>query len=97
MAPVDPARQARAFTLGLALFLTVTAPASAYVAVDLTPAGFGDSTAAGAAVGQQVGTGFEPGLGGGDHALLWSGTAASVIDLNPAGFDRSQAWGGPGA
>ena len=27
------------------------------------------------------------------HATLWSGTAASAIDLNPAGYDRSEAIG----
>jgi hypothetical protein len=30
---------------------------------------------------------------GSGHALLWTGTAASVVDLNPSGFDSSQAYG----
>jgi hypothetical protein len=27
------------------------------------------------------------------HAILWSGTAASAVDLNPSGYDRSIAFG----
>ena len=32
-------------------------------------------------------------VGGSGHALLWSGTAASVIDLHPTGFVSSQGYG----
>ncbi len=30
--------------------------------------------------------------GGTFHALLWSGSAASCVDLNPSGFTRSEAY-----
>jgi uncharacterized membrane protein len=39
----------------------------------------------------QVGGGLSP--TGKDHALLWNGTADSVTDLNPPGFDSSFAQG----
>jgi hypothetical protein len=32
-----------------------------------------------------------------DHALLWSGTAGSVVDLNPSGYGVSIAWGVSGS
>jgi hypothetical protein len=35
--------------------------------------------------------GFGPATGNITHALLWSGSAESVIDLNPSGFDSSTA------
>ena len=61
------------------------AAAADYLAIDLNPSGFLNSHALGVSGGQQVGDGF--GLAtGGTHALLWSGSAASVIDLNPSGF-----------
>jgi hypothetical protein len=39
----------------------------------------------------QVGAGTSSVLG--EHALLWSGTAASVVDLHPVGFAASRAGG----
>ena len=68
--------------------------------VNLHPVGFTYSKGLGVYGGQQVGYGsiyaygpFEtPGsYQTTDHALLWYGTAASVIDLHPAGFDASSA------
>ena len=61
-----------------------------YTAVDLTPAGFGKSQAFGVNGGQQVGHGYWNN-GYDNHALLWSGTAASAVDLNPAGFSLSES------
>ena len=46
--------------------------------IDLNPAGFSTSSALAAAGDLQVGYGD----GGGDKALLWSGTAASVVNLH---------------
>jgi hypothetical protein len=67
--------------------------------VDLHPSGFDESNAMGVSGGQQVGFGIvtggppflSPGWPG-YHALLWSGTAASVMDLHPSGFYQSQAY-----
>jgi hypothetical protein len=62
--------------------------------VDLTPAGGGETAHSTDGV-HQVGDGALPMIGG-DHALLWSGTAASVVDLHPtnlSGFVTSQAYG----
>jgi len=42
---------------------------------------------------QQVGYGSYLASGGNYHALLWNGSAASYIDLNPSGFDWSFAQG----
>ena len=54
--------------------------------------GFTNSHAYSVSGGQQVGYGtFSP--GGQFHALLWSGTAGSCVDLNPAGFYWSEAYG----
>src|SRR5438445_377774 len=65
-----------------------------YTAIDLTPPGFFYSHADGisGSGGQQVGQGHGAPTGGHLHALLWSGTPAAV-DLNPLGFDSSQAFG----
>jgi len=62
-----------------------------YVAVDLTPTGFVQSQAAGASNGAQVGFGFGASTFGAEHALLWSGIAASAVDLHPAGYQMSNA------
>jgi hypothetical protein len=61
--------------------------------VDLNPANLGiTSSTAGSISGiQQVGEGFSSGTGGNGHALVWSGTAASAVDLNPTGFTSSGA------
>jgi hypothetical protein len=74
---------------------------SAESVIDLHPRGFDTSQASAVAAGRQVGYGstsrqFE---GYGStlvHALLWSGTADSVVDLHtflPAGFRNSLAHG----
>jgi hypothetical protein len=55
-------------------------------AVNLNPAGSGESTAYAVAGGQQVGYAYSF-----QHAMLWTGSAASAIDLHPAGYTSSQA------
>ena len=67
-----------------------------YKAIILHPEGFYDSFAYSISSDQQVGEGWIPGSSG-DHALLWSGTANSVVDLHPSGFERSSASGISGA
>jgi len=74
---------------------------SADSAVDLNPAGFAESWAYGVGGGQQVGEGliyyYTQKKGGSYvsqyHAVLWTGSAASAVDLHPAGFTSSLAWG----
>jgi hypothetical protein len=65
---------------------------SAEKAVDLNPAGFTGSSALGVGGGQQVG--FAE-LGSGDlHAMVWSGTSQSALDLHkfvPSVFSSSAA------
>jgi len=67
--------------------------------VDLNPSGFnsGFSVSYARAIcgTQQVGDGHGPSTGTGspEHALLWTGTAASYVDLNPTGFTSSYAYG----
>jgi hypothetical protein len=67
-------------------------------AVDLNPTnlvGFDGSLAYAIGGGQQVGIGQGSSTGGlgVSHALLWSGTANSAVDLHPTGFDNSTAFG----
>jgi len=50
--------------------------------------GYAGSTAYGVSRGQQVGTGTVGSLG---HALLWTGSAQSVVDLHPSGFSETVA------
>ncbi|MGB7925063.1 MAG: hypothetical protein WCF57_17615 [Pyrinomonadaceae bacterium] len=69
---------------------------SAASAVDLTPLvlGFGAGRALGTDGTQQVGTGYTViGINAwsGPYAVLWSGTAASAVNLNPQGSIASQA------
>ena len=71
--------------------------------IDLHPAtGFLLSIAEGISGGQQVGHGSGPATGTTDfglwapHALLWSGSANSYVDLNPTGFEVSKAIGTSG-
>jgi hypothetical protein len=69
---------------------------SAASAVDLTPLvlGFGAGRALGTDGTQQVGTGYTIiGINAwsGPYAVLWSGTAESAVNLNPAGSMASQA------
>ncbi|MGA3068322.1 MAG: hypothetical protein ABSF29_15865 [Tepidisphaeraceae bacterium] len=67
------------------------------VAVDLNPPGFTSSfcgssdpgDAAGISGDQEVGSGVT--AGGATHALLWTGTAASFVDLNPPEASYSEA------
>jgi hypothetical protein len=69
------------------LFLAIgalTVPAHAqYTVVDLNPSSGYSGTMANGLGGSQVGQG---GVGVISHALLWSGTAASVIDLHPSAY-----------
>jgi uncharacterized membrane protein len=70
-------------------------------AIKLTPSGFGSSIALGICGTQQVGYGsnmayalpvLPPGLPAYfNHALLWTGTAESAVDLNPSGYSDSYA------
>ena len=66
-----------------------------YEAVVLEPSGFLWSEAFGVSAGQQVGEGTYGGgaTGINTHALLWSGTPESYVDLNPSGFSYSYAAG----
>jgi hypothetical protein len=67
-------------------------------AIDLTPTNLtgdfgGGFVAYGIGGGQEVGVGFSP-LGdpaGISHAILWSGSAASAVDLNPPGLNGTVA------
>ena len=67
--------------------------ATDYIAVDLNPSGFIEAYAEGISGSQQVGWGYGPATGGNDHALVWSGSAASAVDLHPSVFDNSFAYG----
>jgi hypothetical protein len=62
------------------------AQAPLFTAIDLHHPGFDYSYATGISGGQQVGF-------GGSHALLWRGSAASMVDLNPSGYSQSEAYG----
>lgn len=62
----------------------VAQPAQSYVVIDLSPAGSVGSSANGASGAQQAGSaGFVSGAGQTpvNHAVLWSGSGAGVIDL----------------
>jgi hypothetical protein len=63
-----------------------------YIAIDLTPSsGFSNFCGAfGVGGSEQVGRGSGSATGNNYHALLWSGSAASIVDLNPPGFSYSQ-------
>lgn len=71
----------------LAAFLSVCGAASGqtYQAVVLTPSNTTDSFAYGAGGGIGVGVAYGPSTGGNTHAFLWTGTAASGVNLNPIG------------
>ena len=79
--------------MGLVLGMAPPAAAISFTAIDLNPSGFTSSYATGVGGGQQVGYGFGATTGIYQHALLWTGTAASVVDLNPSGFTASEALG----
>ena len=73
---------------------------SAASLVDLHPSGFIESRATATSDGQQVGAGLPagskvpgPGVEVPYHALLWRGTANSVVDLHPKGFFMTYAQG----
>jgi len=59
-------------------------PAPPFTAIDLNPNEFTNSRAWGVSGGQQVGEGHDQATGK-RHALLWRGSAASVVDLYPSG------------
>jgi hypothetical protein len=72
--------------------------------VNLNPPSFASSQALGVSNGEQVGYGMTPGtsvgsdsrftfIQGGMHAVKWTGTASSFVDLNPVNFDASSANG----
>lgn len=79
-----------AIVAALIVFSIRSAQGTTYGFVDLTPSGF-TATAEGVSNGQQAGYGNV--LNSYAHALLWSGSAASAVDLNPAGFTQSFAYG----
>src|SRR5215210_4207854 len=73
------------YTLAAILGLLAAKPAAAHLwtVTNLHPAGASESYAGGVHAGQQVGS---VSFGGGFfRASLWTGTAASWVDLNPAG------------
>ena len=84
--------------LGLVISKTAAAAAPAYkVTVLLPPAGFGGVEVSGVSGASQVGSGTPLDCFHCRHALLWNGTAESVVDLHPSGFSWSQARGVSGA
>jgi len=73
------------------LIATNDARAVTYKATLLHPtSGYGRSAGFGVSGNTQVGFG-DPAVGDGPHALLWNGTAESVVDLHPTGFTQSIA------
>lgn len=74
------------------VFPAISSGAQQYHFIDLGPVGASDARALGASDGQQVGW-----SGAGQHAILWTGSAASATDLTPPGYASSYAtgvWGG---
>src|SRR5207302_5999566 len=64
-----------------------------YTVTDLTPAGYTGLFGYGIGGGLQVGSGT-PTSSSISHALLWSGTAGSVVDLHPSSYTGgSEAFG----
>ena len=79
------------FCVACMLFAATYGPASAgWTVINLHPTGASESEAYGVSGGQQVG---RAGVGGQHHAGLWSGTAASWVDLNALGSSNSVAYG----
>jgi len=65
--------------LALALVaVPLTAEAQTYTFIELSPSGFRSSQAWGISGGHEIGYGI---TATNEHALLWSGTAASAVDL----------------
>jgi hypothetical protein len=91
--------QLRAFFLATLICSTAHAavPAPAYKATLLHPSGgYTQSDAEGIFGTTIVGSGRGPNTGGNFSALMWNSSQDSVVDLTPAGFDRSTAsdiWG----
>src|SRR5947209_3735960 len=75
-----------------ALLSTGTARGATYNATVLNPTGFSDCFESAISGGQQGGYGFSP-TASHYHALLWSGSVASAVDLHPNGFDNSEVNG----
>jgi hypothetical protein len=77
------------------MVIAVVVPAAravTYTATLLHPNGFASSTASGASGAIQAGVGHLPGNDFfNNRALLWSGSAGSVVDLNPVGLSYSGA------
>jgi probable HAF family extracellular repeat protein len=76
-------------------FASLTSPTRAvtYTATLLHPDDFLDTNGAGVSNATQVGSGMTADFDG-PHALLWTGSAASFVDLHPAtGFNSSYAIG----
>ena len=65
------------------LALPMVSHAATYSYTDLNPSGLEYSLGYGISSGQQVGNGYAAGDQG-YHALLWSGTSGSMVDLNPS-------------
>src|ERR1700742_761650 len=81
----------RAITLfGALLIGALPAYAVKYSVTILQPPGYTYTTALGNSASNQVGYGALPGAS--NHALLWSGTAASTVDLTPVGYSASNAF-----
>lgn len=79
------------FTALLVLIGSATPASAGWEVINLHPAGSTHSHGFGASNGQQVG---DASIGGAYHAGIWSGTAASWMDLNPAGYmGASSIWG----
>ena len=86
------------FILHIIVAMAVTAAFSSPLFAEWTvtylhPAGCNSSYPNGVSGGQQVGCAAGPATGNQNHASLWSGTAASWVDLNPAGCNSSYASG----
>ena len=54
---------------------------------------FDGSVAEAVSGGIEVGLGYDATPGSIEHALLWTGSSSSCVDLNPAGFAESSAFG----
>jgi len=64
-----------------------------YTVTSISPEDYSETFVTAAAGPSQVGYGSGPSTGGNSHAILWSGTAESLIDLNPDGYDGSVIYG----
>lgn len=75
---------------------TASAGAVTYTTTVLSHSGYWGALAQGLSGTSQVGY-SEDNEGEKPHALLWNGSAASVVNLNPAGFIASRAYDASGA